>query len=310
MSPTVLFVAGLGRSGSTLIDRLLGQVPGFCSVGELVFLWERGLHGGQRCGCGEPLPSCPFWTEVGERAFGGWARVDPEAVRALQRRVDRNRYVPLMYAPWLSSSHRRLARRYAEIEGRVYESIAHTAGASVVVDSSKHVSTSTLLRTVPGVDLRIAHLVRDPRGVAFSWQRVVARPDVVGRAAFMDRIPPWRVSARWLGYNLSIDVLRRGRPGALVRYEDFVAEPRRALSELVSLAGLPRADLSFLDAGGTALEVTHSVSGNPSRFEVGPAAIRPDEQWRRSMPTGARRLVTALTGPALVRYGYPLGSHG
>ena len=40
---TVLYIGGMGRSGSTLVDRVLGQAPGVCSVGELVFLWERGV---------------------------------------------------------------------------------------------------------------------------------------------------------------------------------------------------------------------------------------------------------------------------
>ena len=71
----VLFIGGLGRSGSTLVDRVLGQTPGVCSVGELVFLWERGLLANERCGCGEPFDGCPFWKEVGVRAFGDAARV-------------------------------------------------------------------------------------------------------------------------------------------------------------------------------------------------------------------------------------------
>ncbi|WP_420910932.1 sulfotransferase [Thermus thermophilus] len=31
----VVFIGGYGRSGSTLLDRMLGQVEGFVSVGEL-----------------------------------------------------------------------------------------------------------------------------------------------------------------------------------------------------------------------------------------------------------------------------------
>ena len=39
----VLYVGSWSRSGSTLLDLMLGQVPGFVSVGELRFLWQRGL---------------------------------------------------------------------------------------------------------------------------------------------------------------------------------------------------------------------------------------------------------------------------
>jgi len=34
----VLYIAGWGRSGSTILDNVLGQVDGFFSAGELMFL--------------------------------------------------------------------------------------------------------------------------------------------------------------------------------------------------------------------------------------------------------------------------------
>ena len=44
----VLFIGGLGRSGSTLIEKLLNELPGMVAVGELVHLWERGLGNRER----------------------------------------------------------------------------------------------------------------------------------------------------------------------------------------------------------------------------------------------------------------------
>ena len=46
----VLYLGGFGRSGSTLIERLLGELPGVCPVGELVHLWQRGVLAGERRG--------------------------------------------------------------------------------------------------------------------------------------------------------------------------------------------------------------------------------------------------------------------
>src|SRR5438874_2616741 len=36
----LLYVGGCGRSGSTLLDRMLGQVPNVCSLGEIGHLWK------------------------------------------------------------------------------------------------------------------------------------------------------------------------------------------------------------------------------------------------------------------------------
>ena len=35
-APIVVYIAGSGRSGSTLLERALGQIPGFDNVGELI----------------------------------------------------------------------------------------------------------------------------------------------------------------------------------------------------------------------------------------------------------------------------------
>src|SRR5215471_1503195 len=68
----VVYLGGLGRSGSTLVERLLGELPGVCAVGEVVHLWERGVVEGERCGCGLAFADCGFWAKVGQAAFGGW----------------------------------------------------------------------------------------------------------------------------------------------------------------------------------------------------------------------------------------------
>ncbi|MEA2581748.1 MAG: hypothetical protein QOE83_2640 [Actinomycetota bacterium] len=301
---TVLFIGGLGRSGSTLLDRTLGQVPGMVAVGELVFLWERGLINNELCGCGEPVGRCPFWRAVGDAALGGWNGSDIPAIEALRRRVDRNRFVPLMRAPLLSSSYARDLRRYTQILGRLYAGIARVSGAQVVVDSSKHVSTYELLRRVPGVSRRLVHLVRDPRAVAFSWGRRIQRPDVVDREVYMPVLSPGRSAQKWIAYNTAFDALRGGGPRILQRYEDLVGSPAEEVRRVLSLVGMGDAELPFLDGNRLQLGTEHTISGNPSKFRTGSIDITADEEWRRAMPVSARSVVTAITWPGLIRFGY------
>jgi hypothetical protein len=301
---SVLFIGGLGRSGSTLVDRVLGQTPGVCSVGELVFLWERGVLANERCGCGEPFDGCPFWKEVGARAFGGWEQVDAEAMRSSQRRVDRTRYVPLLLAPWAPRSFRRAMVAYAGTLGRLYEAIAEVSGARTIVDSSKHPSTAALVRRTPGVRSRIVHLVRDPRGIAWSWAKVVERPDVThGARTTMARIGPARVAGRWHVSNALLAVIRSR--GALLRYEDFVSRPVAETRHLLSAAGADATELpQFIDDHVVQLEADHTVAGNPLRFATGSLEIRVDEEWRRAMPARRQAWLGVLTFPWSVVYRY------
>ncbi len=52
------------------------------------------------------------------------------------------------------------------------------------------------------------------------------------------------------------------------------------------------------------LGISHTVSGNPNRFETGAVALRTDREWQKSMKPRDRALVSALTFPLLRRYGY------
>ena len=301
---TVLFLGGLGRSGTTLIERVLARADGVHALGELVFLWERALGENERCGCGEPFDACPFWRAVGKRAFGGWDRVDADAMRALQRAVDRNRFIPLMLFEGLSPRYRARRDRYTAALARIYAAVAEESGASVLVDSSKHASTAALLRHVDGIDARVAQVVRDPRGVAYSWSKVVERPDTTGEPSTMARLGAARAAVRWLAYDVLLEVVRRPRGGGRLRYEDFVDDPGGAAARLVAFAGGGGGPIAAVTESSVELGTDHTLAGNPLRFRTGPLEIRRDDEWRVRLPTGDRRLVDVVTWPLRAAYGY------
>jgi len=90
----LVYIAGSGRSGSTLIERALGAAPRWVNVGELIELFRKPTVAVELCGCGEPFEECQFWSTVGGVAFGGWSPSLLTRVGGLQRRLSRQRYLP------------------------------------------------------------------------------------------------------------------------------------------------------------------------------------------------------------------------
>ena len=148
------------------------------------------------------------------------------------------------------------------------------------------------------------HLVRDARAVAYSWQRAKFRPEANQVKQYMPTFPP-RTSAKiWIQDNTFNGGLRRHVDhGLLLRYEDLAAAPGQIDRVLTDL-GLP----SKVRIAGEPATNRHSVSGNPSRMSGAPAQVSLDRAWVTKMSRRDRLVVTTLTAPGLLRYGYKLRS--
>jgi hypothetical protein len=302
----VLYIAGMGRSGSTLLDRLLGHSPGYVSTAELYRIWHAGFLENRHCGCGKHIRSCEFWNDVAQEAFGGWDNVDPTEPGRAWAAICRLRDFPHLWMP--SACFRGEKENIAILERYwtpLYRAIQKVSGSQIVVDSSKSPSGAFFLNRNPNLEIYILHLIRDSRAVAYSFQRTKA-PDGADlqneRALIM---PPWKSSILWNISNAMAERLRDFNPRYLrLRYWELIQRPRQTLEEIGRFVGLP-VDTSMLVGENKAkLSASHTMGGNPDRFKNGEIPLQMDVEWRQKMPWTTRAFVSALTLPWLSGYGY------
>lgn len=130
----VLYIAGSNRCGSTLLARLLGDLPGFFAIGEGLLHFLGGTSRSHvPCGCGVRVQACSFWKEISrpvdEVPFG-------------------TRWLRLRRIPLLGAHCRRYPEQTSELIsslGNFYDAIAQRTGAEVIVDSSKNPLHARLL---------------------------------------------------------------------------------------------------------------------------------------------------------------------
>lgn len=303
----IVFIAGFGRNGGTLLDRILGATPGFSSLGEIYFLWAKGLNRNELCNCGQPLRQCSFWSEVLADTFGAGQVPDGTEMMRLVERVDKTRWIPSLVSPLRPPGFSANLDRYRDVLGRLTRALHEHSGGDILVDSSKFASHAIILSQIPDVDLRVLHLVRDSRAAAFSWLKKMRMPEVTEGDAYIPRYGPVNSSVQWLYRNLGSHVLRRRAQAYMrVRYEEFAASPRATVERIVSWAGAPEAELPFVSENVVQLVSGHTQSGNPNRFNTGPVTIRADMKWIDELPKAKKRLITAITWPLLLAYGYRL----
>jgi hypothetical protein len=312
----VLSLVGPDRSGTTILGNILGEVEGITNAGEMRWLWQRGLHERRPCGCGRPPAECPRWSAVLDR-------VRPELARSTRREDFDAAVSEVMTAQSEVLALRNRVRLLSSVSGRerdwpalectravtaeLCRSLAEVTGAPLIVDTSKLVALAALLAGDDRIDHYVLQVTRDPRAVAFSWQRPKPLPLADGMGT-MATTGPTSTVAWWMLASLEAELLRRRIPRdrwMLVKYEDFVQRPKASVDRVLAFLGVTGAG-PFVADDTVALGTNHTLAGNPNRFRTGLVQIREDDEWRSRMAQRNRMIIGAVAYPLLVRYGYPL----
>jgi len=299
----VVYVAGWGRSGTTIIGNTFNEVNGFFHTGELNRVWEIGVVANRQCGSGVPFRESPVWKAVFETAFGGFCAIDPKQVKAWSKQSPRN--ADVIRARSLGQKLE-LNPKYNDVLERLYRAIIEVTGCSHIIDTSKNPSYGYLLSEISRLDVDIIHVVRDARATAYSWQKDVLRNDFYDSPRKMNKISTIRNAANWVKNNIAAELV-----GTLAHctyhrllYEDFASRPKACVAEVLHHLDV-EPDLSAFSADDeVVLGTNHTVWGNPNRVKSGPTRIRMDDTWRTHLDRKARLLTTGLTWPLLLRYGY------
>jgi hypothetical protein len=299
----IIYIAGDGRSGSTLLDRLIGAYPGVFSCGELGNLLQSTASSEQLCACGDSARACGFWNEVLRR----WSEAVPDFTereyRSLQRRYERLRFLLRPhYDRELTLDDPRFAR-YAEYTGALFSAIAELSGAAVIVDSSKSPARALALSRVPGLDIRMLHLVRDVRGVAYSLRKLSAPKPGEVKPRKSVRRSNLRFAGTWAVVNYFCERVRPKIPGPnlFTRYEDYTADPDGMLSSVADLLGVTR--IPYAIGASYLMTQGHQVAGNEGRMRP-VQAIATDETWRQKFGFGMRKGLYLLVLPLMLHYRY------
>ena len=292
--PNIIFIASASRSGSTLLDQILGHAEGACSVGELRrlndfanlnFEFIRDPANQKGCTCGKKISECPFWSEV--EAHSGLALATDHFSSQLGA-LDRALFKAVFFfmgssiTKWISSFYKPFQVEITVGENcfKIYEAIARLTGSRLIVDSSKQIHQFIILKVARPNQVKLLALIRDGRAVAKSVIRA-ERLNHFGNGKYAAHPhQAFKAAIRyWVNSNLQIlgFYLRTPKHERLwVNYEKFCGEPNefreRILRQFSSDHSSPIHRLSS--------RTSHNIGGSPSRFSFSLDKIALDARWR------------------------------
>ena len=203
----VFYVMGYGRSGSTILDRMLGAYDDAVGCGELTNIAKSGWIDNEYCSCGSRVTTCDFWASVYEI----WSRKSRSASP-----VEFHELI-IKYESHSFFSQSVLFDRVPDDDYKcylhdlelLYSSIKEVSGKNIVVDSSKNVARAYNLRHLSNVDVYYIHLTRDCRGVVNSMEKSFVKKVERGVAKDLGAKLWLRTVLAWSLYNYECELLKK-----------------------------------------------------------------------------------------------------
>ena len=274
--PTI-YLLGAGRSGTTIMAALMNTHTNIHTAGELHQFFSH-LRGDKNCSCGQPLANCPFWSPI-VSAINQSEESGADVISFLNKKeAHRNILKFLLFGS--------RDKRYNDIQSDLFGKIrSHTDSNSWILDSSKYLARYLLLKKNNDLDIRGIYMVRDVRGVIYSFSKKVQS----SRSPLSALIYYCLINffAQWICWTDN-RVIK-------VRYEDLMAKPEQTLSGIYKkvLGESPEENLVPEE-----FDMPHIVGGNRMRSKQR-IKLELDEKWRQKIPRSKQILYYILAFPLM-----------
>ncbi len=286
-----LQICSAGRSGSTLLDLLLGSHSNIFSMGEIAHL-TKNISLNSQCSCGVQVTKCRFWcsviNELNSRIkldiYHNPYSFDLGYIRPVIIKDVFHDHAGYKFRRWLFAalSYYRLKynlsfadcilsplKRSHRNTFMLYDAVRKISGRQIVVDSTKEYQRATWLYKSAPEKTRIILLTRDGRGVLCSSLKK-------GAVRLKEAVANWQ---RY--YKRAVPVLENNiDPTHIfqVKYEELTHNPQMVLQQICDFIGLTF-EMSMLDF---AQYPHHITNGNNMRFAKN-SDIRADNAWQEKL---------------------------
>jgi hypothetical protein len=300
-----LCMPGSPFTGSTMLGTLLNEHPECASIGAAVGLIRRADLSTYHCSCGELFRECEFWNHIAAktRTLGHPVNVFQTNFWNTHLRLSRNRRINgalVRSLGWDPLNDVRDAvvgcvpgiRRAVSAMGWNTWSLAcavlERTGKTVFVDTARDHQRPKYLSLHPLLDVRVIHLIRDPRGnVASIMKHTGADAATAAR--------------QWKHFNIEAARVRRYLPKESwmsLHYQHVCADPQGILDQISYFLEIERVVMHGF--GGS----DHHIIGNSMRLKP-MVEIREDLCWQTSLNAAELATIARIAGPTSRRLGFP-----
>ncbi|MCP4971761.1 MAG: sulfotransferase [Arcobacter sp.] len=302
----VIYIAGSGRTGSTILDVILGNHPKIVGLGEIHRLSiEPDIR---KCGCGTEINNCEFWNPLLKQIsnekkipFENWWDFFPLTLAKEKKIV---KYLPSLLEILLMIGNKKilkiflkqsLVKKYFEIIENslfLYDKISKYSDVPYIIDSTKNpVRMKALYLSRPN-KIKIILIVRDGRAIVASAKRRIKTPIEVG-------------TTNWVTTNKNLELMLRTiskEKYIVVRYEDLCDDTENIFRKITSFIGIDYDPKMLRPVKGN----FHQIPGNPwlHNNDDDVIEIKKDERWKTELTKDELRIFNNIGSSLNKKFGY------
>lgn len=254
--PDIVYLMGTGRSGTTILEILLANNPGFFGVGEVTHIFGDGFVRNVSCSCGAPARNCRVWSDVRHQCR--WTDDKDKEHDALFHRYAWHSRFPAL-ALGLDSQVTR--ERFRTINRCLFSAVQSVSGAEVVVDSSKYAGRALALARAFPERILVICVTRSPAGLINAFRKTDA-----GEQRSKSLLAVCMYYA-YVMLCLRFAIWRLGKRVLHLHYEELGSRPIEALGRIGRFLGRDLGPSMQKVSHNKWLGIGHIVTGNRIRLE-------------------------------------------
>lgn len=191
----IVFIAGLGHSGSTLIDLVLSNHTSIIGFGQIYTVYNElknnNINKNRFCSCGKSITDCDYWSRI----------------------ISINDQSDISYQSFYESIFNTIHREFKK--------------DTYLLDSSKSLESLEKILTIPNISLKVLHINKDVRNWCISNIELHKRKYNKNTSAFKTFLV-WYNSNRKFQKYFSINNLQYLNVG----YDDFCLNTKKVLGNI------------------------------------------------------------------------------
>lgn len=226
MNKKIIYIAGAGRSGSTLLDISLGNMDDCFSLGELIYFVENGILKNEYCSCGSRVRDCSFWGVIvfkwnKERKLSNKLFID------VQHKLLRNKrfLINLFTKP----AH---YKDYIHDVKKLYDIIFKESDHNTIIDSSKNGNYIKILKKL-NQEFEVVHLKRRFLDRYKSTRKHLQFNPSKGIEREVKPMNFYYSFLTWFSDNFTVWFHSAGIKITRVYYHDLILNPTREISKII-----------------------------------------------------------------------------